>query len=119
MYWYSIYILDASTNPINKLVNYDLSEPVIGYAMVLEHHTVYLLQLVVTYLGCTINSYNNHVSGAFLQLTHYPDIFHGNVVSVALYFDGNYGPASWEPVAWVQCFLAQWMFQHVVSGRNE
>ena len=51
----------------------------IGYARVLKHHTVYLWRLVATYLGCTIDSYDNNVSGAFPQLTHHPDITRNNI----------------------------------------
>ena len=36
------------------------------------------------------------------------------IVSIALHFGGNYGPASFEPIARAQCFLAQWMYQHTL-----
>ena len=34
------------------------------------------------------------------------------IVAVALHFGGNYGPASWEPIARARCFLAGWMYTH-------
>ena len=120
MYRHGSYILEYSINLINTLVDCNLRDPTIGYAWVLKHHAAYLLQLAATYPSCTIDSYNNDVSVVFLQLTHHPDIARENVklhdnkmiVSIALHFRGNYGPASCEPIARAQCFLAQWMFQH-------
>ena len=56
MYRHGSYILEDSTNPINTLVNYDLSEPAIGYAWVLKHHAAYLWRLAATYPGCIIDS---------------------------------------------------------------
>ena len=120
MYRHGSYISELSTNPINTLVDCDLSEPAIGYAWVLKHHATYLWRLAATYPGCTIDSYNNNVGGVFPQITHPSDITRGNVslhdkkmiVSVPLHFGGSYGLASWEPIARALCFLAQWMFQH-------
>ena len=129
MYRHGSYISDDSTNPINTLVDCDLSEPAIGYAWVLKNHAAYLWRLAATYPGCTIDSYDDDVSGAFPQLTHHPDIARGNVslhddkmiVSIALHFGGNYGPASFEPIARARCFLAQWMYQHTShqEGHNK
>ena len=120
MYRYRSYILDSSTNPINKLVDCELSDPAIGYGKVLEHHAAYISRLAATYPGCIVDSYDDDVSGAFPRLTHHPDINRGNIslhrdkmiVSVALHFGENYGPASREPIARARCFLAQWMFKH-------
>ena len=105
MYLHSSYITESSTNPINKLVDCNLSEPATGYPWVLKHQAAYLWRLAVIYLGCTIDLYDDNVSVAFLQLTHHPDITRGNInlrdnkiiVSAALHFGGNYGPASLEP----------------------
>ena len=47
--------------------------------MVLKQHTVFLWQMTAGYPDCTINSYNDDVSGAFPQCTHHPDIGRGNV----------------------------------------
>ena len=33
-------------------------------------------------------------------------------VAVALHFGGNYGTASWEPIARARCFLAGWMYRY-------
>ena len=79
-----------------------------------------------SFAGCTIDSYHDDVSDAFPQCTHHSYIVHGNVslhrnkmiISVALHFGGNYGPASWEPPACVRCFLAQWMYLHT-TYQNE
>ena len=114
MYCHGSYLLEASTNPINNLVDCKLSEPAIGYATVLKMHTAYLWRIAATYPGCTIDSYNDNVSGAFPQCTHHPDITRGNaslygnklIISVALHFSGNYGPHSWKPPARARCFLA-------------
>ena len=35
------------------------------------------------------------------------------IVSVALHFDGNYDPHSWEPPARAGCFLTQWMYLNI------
>ena len=109
-----------STHLINKLVDCGLSEPHIGYANVLQDHAAYLWQLAAQYPGCTIDSYHDDVSGAFPQVIHHPDIARANVsihsnkmsVTVALHFGGNYGPASWEPIARARFFLAGWMYKH-------
>ena len=34
------------------------------------------------------------------------------IISVALHFGGNYGPANWKSIAQAWCFLAQWMYNH-------
>ena len=107
MYRQGTYLLEASANPINNLVDCELCETAIGYALVLKEHTAFLWEIAATYLGCTIHLYNDDVSGAFPQCTHHPDIARGNVsmhgnkiiVSVALHFGGNYGSHSWEPPA--------------------
>ena len=122
MYWHSSYISDAFANPINKLVYCNLSEPAIGYARRLKHHIAYLWRLAAMCPGCTVDSYDDNVSGVFPQLMHHPDIARGDVslhdnkmiMSFALYFGDNYGPASWEPIACTRCFVAQWMFQHML-----
>ena len=59
------YLSEASTNPINNLVDCKLSEPAIGYATVLKQHTAYLWRIAATYPGCTINLYDDGVSGVF------------------------------------------------------
>ena len=79
MYRHGSYISEVSKNPINKLVNCALSEPAIGYAHVLRDHAAYLWRLAAQYPGCTIDSYNDDISGAFLQVTHHPDIARANV----------------------------------------
>ena len=79
MYRYSSYLSEASTNPINNLVDCELSEPAIGYTTVLKEHTAYLWRMAATYPGCTIDSYDNDVREAFPQCTHHPDIACGNV----------------------------------------
>ena len=115
MYRHGSYLSEASTNLINNLVDCKLSEPAIGYATVLKMHTVYLWRIAATYPGCTINLYDDDVSGVFPQCTHHPDIARGNaslhgnkmIASVALHFGGNYGPYSWEPPARARCFFAQ------------
>ena len=115
MYRHGSFISEYSTNPINKLVNCELSKPAIGYATVLKQHAVYLWQMVETYPDCTILLYNDDISGAFPQCTHHPDIARGNVslhgnkmiVGVVLHFGGNYGPTSWDPPAHTRCFLVQ------------
>ena len=120
MYCHSSYLSEVSTNPINNLVDYKLSEPAIECATVLKDHAAFLWRMVATYPGCTIDLYDNDVNGAFPQCTHHPDIARGNVslhgnkiiVSVAIHFGGNYGPHSWEPPARARCFLAQWMYLH-------
>ena len=102
MYRHGSFLSESSTNPINKLVDCELSEPAIRYKTVLKQHTAFLWRIAATYPGCIIDSYNDDVSRAFPQYTHHPDIargyvsLHGNkmIVSVALYFGGNYGPAS-------------------------
>ena len=107
MYRHGSYLSKVSTNPINNLVNCELSEPAIGYATVLKEHAAFLWWIAATYPGCAINSYNDDVSRVFPQCTHHPNIARGNVslhsnkiiVSVALHFGGNYGPHSWEPPA--------------------
>ena len=108
MYCHDSYLSEeASTNPINNLVDCELSEPAIGYTRILKEHAAYLLQITATYSGCTIDSYDDKVSGAFPQCTHHLDIIRGNtsmhgnrmIVSLALHFGGNYGPHSWEPPA--------------------
>ena len=106
MHHHSRYIFKDSTHPTNKLVDCELSEPAIGYANVLKEHAAYLWRLVSQYPGCTINLYNDNISGAFFQGKHHPDVTRGNVsvhankmiVAVALYFGGNYSLASWEPI---------------------
>ena len=118
MYRHGSYVTAASTNPINTLVDCKLSEPGICYATILKKHTGFLWRIACTYPGCTIDSYDDDVSGAFPQCTHHPDVARGNasihgnklIVSVALHFGGNYGPHSWEPPARARCFLAQWMY---------
>ena len=118
MYRHGSYLSEASTNPINILVDCELSEPAIGYVTVLKEHAAYLWRIAATYPSCTIDLYNDDVSGAFPQCTHNPDIARGNtsmhgnkmIVSVALHFGGNYGPHSWEPPARARCFLAQLMY---------
>ena len=40
------------------------------------------------------------------------------IVSIALYFGSNYGPASWEPPARARRFLAQWMYLHTNYQEN-
>ena len=122
MYRHGSYLSETSTNPINNLVDCALSEPSIGYATVLKKHAAYLWRIAATYPGCTINSYDDDISGAFPQCTHHRDIARGNtslhgnkmIVSVALHFGGNYGPHSWEPPARARCFLAQWMYINTV-----
>ena len=102
MYRHGSYMLHKNSHPINKLVDVALSEPEIGYATVLYEHCSYLLRMAATYPGCTIDSYDDDVSGAFPQLNVHPDLARGNVslydnrmiVSVALHFGGNFGPAS-------------------------
>ena len=102
MYRHGSYISEDSTHPINKLVDYELSEPAIGYVHVLRGHTTYLWRLATQYPGYTIDSYDNNISGAFPQVNHHPNIARANVsihgdkmiVAVALHFGGNYGPAS-------------------------
>ena len=66
IYRHGGYISYSSTNPINQLVDCELSEPAIGYAKVLEHHAAYLWRLEATYPGCTVDSDDNNVNGAFL-----------------------------------------------------
>ena len=118
IYCHGSYLLEASTNSINNLVECKLSEPAIGYATVLKQYTAYLWQIAATYPDCTIDLYDNGVSGAFPQCTHHPDIardntsLHGTkmIVSVTLHFGGSYGWHSWEPPAQARCFLAQWMY---------
>lgn len=103
MYRHGSYVSKDLANPINKLVGYNLSKPAIGYAKVLKEHAVYLWWLAGKYPGCTINSCDNNVSGAFPQLNHQLEISCENVsvygdkiiVAVALHFGGNYGPSSW------------------------
>lgn len=128
MYCHGSYLLGASTNSINNLVNCKLSEPAIGYATVLKQHAAYLWRIAATYPGCTIDSYDNEVSGVFPLCTYYLDIardntsLHGNkmIVSVALHFGGNYGPHSWEPPARARCFFGTMNVpQHSLPGRNE
>ena len=126
MYCHGSYLSEASTNLINNLVNCKLSEPAIGYAMVLKKHAAYLWQIAATYPGCTIDSYNNDVSGAFPQCTHHLDIaksntsLHGNkmIVSVRLHFSGNYGLHSWEALVRARYFLAQWMYLNTDYQEN-
>ena len=118
MYRHGSYLSETSTNPINNLVNYELSEPAIRYTTVLKEHAAFLWQIAANYSGCTTDSYDDDVSGAFPQCTHHPDIARGNVslhgnkmiVSVALHFRGNYSPHSLEPPARALCFLVQWMY---------
>ena len=120
IYRHESFFSESSTNPINKSVNFEISKPAIKYTTVLKQHASFLWRIVATYPDCTINLYNDDVNGAFSQCTHHPDIacgnvsLHGNkmIVSVALHFGGNYGPASWKPPAHARCFLAQWMYLH-------
>ena len=120
MYRHSSYISEDYTHSINKLVDCELSEPAIGYVNVLKEHAAYLWCFAAQYRGCTIYSYDDDVSRAFPQVNHHLDVGRGNVsvhgnkmiVIVALHFGGNYGPASWEPIARVRCFLAQWMYKN-------
>ena len=42
MYRHGSYISNSFTNPINKLVDCNLSEPAIDYAWVLKHQAAYL-----------------------------------------------------------------------------
>ena len=63
MYCHGSYISEYSAHPINKMVDCGLSEPAIGYANVLKEHAVYLWRLAAQYPGCTIDSYDNKVSG--------------------------------------------------------
>ena len=42
MYRHGSYLSGASTNPINNLVDCELSEPAIGYTTVLKEYTAYL-----------------------------------------------------------------------------
>ena len=120
MYRLGSYISEDSTHPINKLVDCELIEPAIGYVHVLRDHAAYLWRVAPQYPGCTIDSYDTNISGAFPQVIHHPDIARANVsirgnkivVTVALHFGGNYGPASWEPIARATCFLAGWMYKH-------
>ena len=115
IYHHGSYISSTSTNPINKLVDCKLSEPAIGYTRVLDLHTVYCWKLAATYPDYMVSSYDSDVSGAFQQLNYPPDIARRNVsllgnkiiVSVALHFGGNYGPASLKSIAYTCCFLTQ------------
>ena len=61
-------------HPFNKLVSYEPSKPAISYAHVLENHTVYLWRLTAQYPGCSIDSYDDNVSGAFPQVNRHPDV---------------------------------------------
>ena len=67
MYCHGRYVSETSTNPINNLVDCKLSKPAIGYDTVLKKHTSYLWWIAATYLGYTIDLYDDKVSGAFPQ----------------------------------------------------
>ena len=67
MYHHGSYISEDSAHPINKLVDWNLSELAIGYANVLKKHAAYLWRLAAQYPGCTIDSYDDDISGAFLS----------------------------------------------------
>ena len=67
MYRHGSYLSEASTNPINSLVNCELSEPAIGYTTVLKEHAASLWRIAATYPGCTIDLYNDDVSEVFPQ----------------------------------------------------
>ena len=36
------------------------------------------------------------------------------IASTACHFGGNFGPASWKPLARARCTLAKWLFMHAV-----
>lgn len=73
------YISSTSTNQNNRLVDCKLCEPVIGYVIDLELYESYLWKLGATYPSCTVELYDNNISGAFLQLNHPPNIARGNI----------------------------------------
>ena len=79
----------------------------IGYGTTLQEHCSYLWRIAVTFPNCIIDSYDNDISRAFPQMTFHLDITRANtsiygnkmIVSTAFHFGGNFGPASWEPIA--------------------
>ena len=82
----------------------------------------FLWKLAITFPGKIFDLYDDDVSGAFTQLVFHPDVARANVssysntmiASAACHFGGNFGPASWEPVARARCSLAKWLFMHAV-----
>ena len=63
MYYHGSYNSNSYTNLTNQIVNCKLSEPTIGYENILEHYAAYLQRLAATYPGCTVDSYDDNISG--------------------------------------------------------
>ena len=109
-------------NLLNRLVKVNITEPEIDYGTTLHNFCCFLWRLAITFPGKIFDLYNDDVSGAFTQLEFHPDVARANVsiynntmiASTACHFRGNFGPASWEPVARARCSLAKWLFMHAV-----
>jgi len=106
--------------PINKLCDVKKTEPRVKYGTVLKGHCQYLWSIAAHYPGQAIDLYDDDVSGAFPQQAFPPSLAKANVsihdkimiLSVALHFGGNFGPASWEPLSDGRSFMAAWLFMH-------
>ena len=107
-------------HPINKLCNVKATEPEIGYGTVLAEQCQNIWVIATLFPGYPIDIYDDDVSGAFLQLLFPPTVAKANVsifddkilALIALHFGGNFGPASWEAVANLQCFVTIWLFRN-------
>ena len=97
--------------------------------MVLKDRCQYLWSTAAHYPGHAIDLYDNDVSGASPQQLFHPSIVKANIsihnqvmiLSVALHFDGNFGPASWEHISDGRSFLAVWLYNHCIyqTGLNK
>jgi hypothetical protein len=106
--------------PINKLCDVEKTEPRVKYGTVLKGHCQYLWSIAAHYPDQPIDLYDDDVSGAFPQQSFPPGLAKANVsihdkimiLSIALHFGGNFGPASWEPLSDGRSFLAAWLYIH-------
>ena len=117
IYWHGSQITSNVLHPINQICDVTQTEPRVKYGAVLKDHCQYLWSTAAHYPDHAIDLYDGNVSGAFPQQLFHPSIAKANVsihnrvilLSVALNFGGNFGPASWEPTSNGLSFLAVWL----------
>ena len=120
MYRHGSRITEDIIQPINKICDVKKTEPRVKYGTVLKDHCQYLWSIAAHYPGQAIDLYDDDVSGAFPQQVFSPGLAKANVslhedimiLSVALHFGGNFGPASWESISDGRSYLATWLYRH-------
>ena len=99
-------ITEEVTNPVNVCCDAKSTEPPVTIGKVFKNHINKLWDTKRKYPDRPLDQYDDDISGAFPQQAHHPGIAKAQcsmhqrqmIISFALHFGGNYGPAAWTPI---------------------